>query len=380
MNIAIIGGGIGGLTTAIALRQHDINADVYEQAAQWKPLGAGLVLSPNAMQVLARLRVADAIQQSGHPLERMQILDHSGRLLQSADVQQFARKFGVGTIAIHRARLHKALLQAIPTERVHLRKRCANLSSSASSANLEFGDGSSLSADLIIAADGLNSAARKWMHPSLQPRYSGQSSYRAVVKFDLPPDLRRTSQEHWAPRCRFGFAPIQEKEVYCYITFDALAGEQDTPTQAKERLTAIAQKFSSPVPELAANIAYGEIVRTDISDYAPFAPWHRDRIVLLGDAAHPATPNYGQGAAQAIEDAYFLARQIDRSSDVESALSNFEQLRRAKTTMINKRAWTLGKVAHMANPVARWMRNLAIAATPQSFSNRELKRLFTLQF
>lgn len=120
MNISIIGGGIGGLTTAIALRLRGFNADVYEQTSEWKPFGAGLVLSPNAMQVLARLGLAEPIQQSGHRLGRMQILDHSGRVLQSVDVEQFAHKLGVGTIAIHRARLHDALLQAIPPERVHL--------------------------------------------------------------------------------------------------------------------------------------------------------------------------------------------------------------------------------------------------------------------
>lgn len=218
------------------------------------------------------------------------------------------------------------------------------------------------------------------MHPSLAPRYSGQSSYRAVVRFELPPNLRGTSQEYWGPRCRFGFAPIGEREVYCYITFEAPAGEQYTLAQAKDRLTNIARPFPSPVPELAASAADNDIVRTDIADYAPFGPWHRDRLVLLGDAAHPATPNYGQGAAQAIEDAYLLAREIGEATNLEAALTNFEQLRRAKTTMINKRAWTVGKLAHVANPAGSWLRNLAIAATPEPFSRRELERLFTLQF
>jgi len=148
MKIAIIGGGIGGLSTAVALRSHGIEAHVYEQARQWAPMGAGILLPCNAMQVLERLGIGAAIRKAGNQINRMEIRDQQSRPLQVTDLSRFADQFGAVTVAIARARLHEIMLAAIPPEQIHLDKRCQHIENEGDRVCVSFADRSSAEADL----------------------------------------------------------------------------------------------------------------------------------------------------------------------------------------------------------------------------------------
>jgi 2-polyprenyl-6-methoxyphenol hydroxylase-like FAD-dependent oxidoreductase len=393
MKVAIIGGGIGGLSTAIALRSHEIEAHVYEQARQWAPLGAGILLPCNAMQVLQQLGIGAAIERAGNRIDRMEIRDQRSRLLQATDLSRFADQFGARTVTMPRPRLQEIMLAAIPPEQIHLDKRCQHVEDDGNQVRVTFADGSRTEADLLIGADGIHSVVRQHVVNSFGQRYSSQSSYRAVVEYDLPSGMFNTGVEYWGAGRRFGFAAVRNGKVYWYATFDAPRGEKDNPRELQARLADFAASFPSPVYELIAHTREDVVLRTDIADLIPLKTWHRNRVVLIGDAAHASTPNLGQGGAQAIEDASVLARKLafqhllDRLSEgcatsflLDQALEGFEKVRMAKALMVVRRSWLNGKLAHMSNPIGRCARNFLLHMISLRRAEKRMEALFALNY
>jgi 2-polyprenyl-6-methoxyphenol hydroxylase-like FAD-dependent oxidoreductase len=372
--VIIIGGGIGGLTAAIALQRRGIAAHVYEAAPELRAVGAGIWVPVNALRVLDRLGVAQAVQTAGAALDRADLLDYRGAVLQSLDLRAIEQRYGFTMIAIHRARLHAALAAELD-----LGKASQRIEQDDRSARVQFADGSAVSGGVVLAADGVRSAVRGQLFPNARLRYSGQSSYRAVVRAALPPELANGGQEIWGRGCRFGFSSIGGSEVYWYATLDAEPGVQETPGQAKARLRELFAPFPAPVSQLIATAEEQQLIRTDMYDLRPLPAWHLGRVALLGDAAHATTPNLGQGGAQAIEDAYVLAECLARHA-APAAFAAYQQLRQAKATMIVNRSWQMGKLAHLKNPLGRAARNALMRGMPASAGQRQFDALFTLNY
>jgi 2-polyprenyl-6-methoxyphenol hydroxylase-like FAD-dependent oxidoreductase len=221
---------------------------------------------------------------------------------------------------------------------------------------------------------------RRQLFPDARLRYSGQSSYRAVVRATLPPDLAGGGQEIWGRGCRFGFSSIGGGEVYWYATLDAAPGVQEMPGQAKARLCELFAPFPAPVSELIAAAEEQQLIRTDMYDLRPLPAWHLGRVALLGDAAHATTPNLGQGGAQAIEDAYVLAECLAQQAEPAAAFAAYQQLRQAKATMVVNRSWQMGKLAHLKNPLGRAARNAFMRGMPASVGQRQFDTLFALNY
>jgi 2-polyprenyl-6-methoxyphenol hydroxylase-like FAD-dependent oxidoreductase len=380
LDVAVIGAGIGGLTTAIALRQRGIDAHVYESAPSIRSAGAGLMLSPNAMQVLRRLGIAEQVIAAGLPLERAEIHDARSGLLQSIDLADAQRRFGEPTVAIHRRRLHKILLAELAVGRVFTNAACESILVKDGWPAARFTNGRVVMPDLIIGADGQRSAVREFVAPGHPLRYSGQTSYRAIASLDLPAEFAGASREIWSAHCRFGYAAVAPGEVYWFVAADSPAGEFRSAEETADELREMLASFPTPVSSLLDATAPVDILRTDMYDVVPFEGWNRDRVVLLGDAAHATTPNLGQGAAQAIEDALVLADQLDTHTRVSDALKSYEVIRQPKTRFIIERSRQIGRVAHVANPVGRAMRNLAVRCTPASVARRQLDRLYAINY
>ncbi|HEX6533730.1 MAG TPA: FAD-dependent monooxygenase [Gemmatimonadaceae bacterium] len=380
LDVAVIGGGIGGLGAAIALRQRGIAAHVYESAPVLREEGAGPAVSTNAMQVLGRLGLADLVLAAGVPLERFEVSDARSGPLQRLDFADAARRHGAPTVAIHRRRLRDILAAQVPASHVHTGATCEGVAEAGDRAEARFAGGKVIDADLVIGADGLRSTVREYVAPGRTPRYSGQTSLRGVASLELPPALQRVARETWAPGMRFGFVPIGKGEVYWFATFDAPAGGTGRSTHAELPMKRLCATFPSPVADIVAATDATRVIRTDVYDLVPFAGWSRGRVVLLGDAAHAATPNLGQGAAQAIEDAWVLADRLANAATVEEALRAYEAIRRPKARFVVRRSWSVGRLAHLANPVGRAVRNLLVRLTPESVERREYDRLFALNY
>jgi 2-polyprenyl-6-methoxyphenol hydroxylase-like FAD-dependent oxidoreductase len=380
VDIIIIGGGIGGLTAAIALQRRGIMAHVFEAAPELRAVGAGIQMPSNAMQVLSRLGVADAVRQAGAALDHGEICDYERGVLQSVDLRTVERRYGFATIAIHRARLQSILASALAEGTLHLGKASRQIEQDERGVRVQFADGSQVAAPIVVAADGVRSIVRRQLFPTVELRYSGQSSYRAVVRYTVPPELAHAGQEIWGAGCRFGFCSIGSGEVYWYATFDTPAGVADLPGQARPRLQELFAQFPAPIPALIAATEEAQLTRTDMFDFRPIPVWHQGRVVLLGDAAHATTPNLGQGGAQAIEDAYVLAESLARQAQPELAFSEYERVRRAKAAMVVNRSWQLGKLAHLRSPLLRGVRNLLLRGTPASVGARQFDALFALNY
>ena len=378
--VAIIGGGIGGLTTAIALQRHGFETHIYEAAEELNAVGAGIMVPPNALQVLDRLGLAEAVRAEGTPSRLAEVYDYRAGLLQVIDLAAVERRWDWPTVAIHRARLQRVLVSGVAPGSLYLGKACRRVVADGRQAGVEFADGSETHADIVVGADGIRSVTRHAVQPDVQLRYSGQTSYRAVVPFELPPELVGVAREIWGPGRRFGFTAIGHGEVYWYATLDAAEGERDVPGAVGRRLATLFTTFPAPIGDLIAATPDDRILRTDMYDFRPIPSWHQGRIVLLGDAAHATTPNLGQGGAQAIEDAWVLADRLSAGPNPETAIREYERIRMPKARMVVKRSWTLGRVAHLSNPLARQLRNTLLRHTPASVLRRQTEALYELGY
>jgi 2-polyprenyl-6-methoxyphenol hydroxylase-like FAD-dependent oxidoreductase len=379
-DVVIVGGGIGGLTTAVALRQRGLTPRVYEAAPELREVGAGIWVPPNAMQVLARLGLADAVAREGSPIRTAELRDAKAGVLQRADLSYAQREFGHPTVAIHRGRLQRVLADAVDTGAIHTGRQCTGVEQRGEHVAVRFADESETEADVVIGADGLRSAVRESIFPGAPLRYFGQTSYRGTVTYTLPPEFDGMGWEVWSPGARVGFSAIGHGEVYWYLTRDAPASGTDAPGTLRATLDAVAAAFPAPVPALIAATDPAHVTRTDITDLAPIASWHRGRVVLLGDAAHATTPNLGQGGAQATEDAWVLADRIAANASPEAAFAEYERIRSPKARMVVNTSWRFGKLTHLSNPIARGARNLLLRLTPESVARRQSETLYRLNY
>lgn len=348
MKITIVGAGIGGLTAALALHREGHQVSIVERATRLEPLGAGIVLAPNAVRILHALDVS--VEAYGRQLRKATMQTASGIKIQAMEFDQFLS--GVGPVlAFHHAELHAILLAALPRD-VTLRLGCP------------FVNGASYGEDLLVGADGINSVVRQCVPGAKALRYSGYTCWRAVLP---DPGIGETF-EAWGGAARIGAAPLTRNRVYVFLVLTAPAGMPRQTSMAGIRRHF--QAFSDPVPMILDVARDVVLLHHDIEDVdAPV--WGQGRTVLIGDAAHPMTPNLGQGAAMAIEDAAVLPEVIASNAPAE-ALRKIRHDRVAKVLQDSRR---LGRMAHMENPVACWLRNALVRSVPQSISGNQYLRL-----
>jgi 2-polyprenyl-6-methoxyphenol hydroxylase-like FAD-dependent oxidoreductase len=375
-NVAIAGAGIGGLTLAVALRRRGIEAVVLESAPELAPLGAGLALQPNAMRALASLGIDQAVRAAGAAIARAAVLDQRGRLIGAEhDVAAMAALLGAPTVAVHRARLHQVLLDALGAHHVRLGARVTGLHAGADRVEVEIAGGTTVTTELLVGADGLRSMVRAQLLGDGEPRYAGYTSWRGVTQAGAVPPLPRMS-ESWGHGLRFGMVDIGHGETYWFAVANAPAQGRDGDVKAE--LLARFGDWHAPVRALIEATPPARILRTDICDRPPVRSWHRGRVVLLGDAAHPMTPNLGQGACQAVEDAVVLADRLAAEPDLERALLAYEGRRVPRANGMVTASRRFGAVAQWGNPLAVGLRNAGLRLVPASVAASQLRK--TLDF
>lgn len=374
MRIAIVGGGITGLTTALALRKVGFEPMVYEQAPELAPLGAGIWIAPNALRILDWLGLGDLVRQAGQPLDQVAITDQQLGPLRRSRQAYVSTTDGIPLISIHRARLQNILKAALPEERVWLGQAYQQHQEQGGAVTVELSD-KTTQADLLLGADGLRSGVREAIFPSAPLRYAGQTCWRGIASYALPASLQASGYEAWGPGLRFGFSAVSDGEVYWFAVAKAAQGESEPNEGRQDRLCARFQAFHPLVGEMIK--ATPKILRHDLLDLARLPAWSQGRVALLGDAAHATTPNMGQGAAQGIEDAFSLSQCLRQSPDVEAALQAFEKMRRVKVDQVVNTSWQIGRLAH--HPIGQPLMKTMIKLTPSSVVARQLARLYTVE-
>jgi len=365
----IIGAGIGGLTTAIALDKAGIEAHVFERAPRLGEVGAGISLWSNATHVLEHLGLADALRAhsvAGIPSE---VRDWRGRILSQISADEM-RQQSIAVGVLHRQDLLTMLAGAVNPSRLHLDHVCTGFANGPSAVTAQFAGGKSVSADVLIGADGLNSNVRAQLFgSSAPPRYSGYTAWRAVADFTLS---QPKACETWGRGQRFGIVPINEQRVYWYATQNAPEGENDSPGALKQDLLQLFHRWHAPIEALLQATPESAILRNDICDRDPLPRWSGGRVTLLGDAAHPMTPNLGQGACQAIEDAVTLASCLANSQNVPASLRDYETRRIPRTSQIVLASRRIGDLAQWENPLACGLRDVALRLTPRQVALRQM--------
>ena len=345
-----------------------ISATVFERAPELQAVGAGINLGANGMYALTKLGVADAVRAAGSPAERIEIRAHDGATLSALTSEPLERQLRVVTTVVHRADLHAALAEALDAGTIRLGSECVGFTQDDTGVTAQFVTGDEAHGTLLIGADGLFSAVRTQLWGAKPPRYAGYTSTRGVVTLASDSLPEGTGFEAWGRGQRFGLFRLSKNKLYWYATWNAPAGGAETGQPLKGRLQGLFRDWAAPVPQALAATPAETLIRTDICDRPPLARWGRGRVTLLGDAAHPTTPNLGQGACMAIEDAVVLAQCLSRHADHVAALRAYEDRRRARTANIVRASRRMGWVGQWQNPLACWLRDSALRLTPQRFA------------
>ena len=352
--ILVTGAGPGGLAAALALHQVGLDVTVWERAPQLRTAGAGLTLQINAMRMLATLGMDEKLRRRGTVLKHAAITDHRGRTIQSLPLSSWGQRFGQAGVSIHRGELSQALLGELPPGTVEFGRGVVGLEQDQRGVTVHDQSGSRSRFSAVIGADGIHSCVREALFGRVELRYAGYTCWRGVAPVPGPLGRGR-AVERWGPGLRFGVVPIAEDATYWFATATAPAGGGDGPDPRAELLERFVD-FESTTRALIEATPRAALMRNDIYDFAPLRAWTQGRVTLLGDAAHAMTPNLGQGACQAIEDAAVLADAVARDGAV-LGLKRYESARLARARGFVRNSERFGKLAQLHPSWLRWLRD-----------------------
>jgi salicylate hydroxylase len=339
--VVVIGSGIGGLTAAIALRAEGVEVEVYDQAATFSAIGAGVALGANGSRLLERLGLGPALREFGSDLQRIQFHEwRTGELFYEHPMGDwYTGHFGGPFLGFHRADLHQLLLDAFGASGgdVHLGKRCVAVDETPDGVTLGFADGTSTRADIVIGADGVRSTVRQHVAGPDEAVFAGMSCFRGLVPIDKVPGGSSMGLTFFlGPTSHLVVYPVRRGELINFVAYTRDAAWTDESWSAKgdaSQAVAAFEGFNDTVLTMLA--AVEDTGRWALFDREPLRQWSTGRVTLLGDAAHPMLPHAGQGSNQAVEDAAVLAHYLGRPGlSVSEALSAYETVRKPRARQL----------------------------------------------
>jgi 2-polyprenyl-6-methoxyphenol hydroxylase-like FAD-dependent oxidoreductase len=370
----VVGAGIGGLTSALALIRAGWQVRVLERTGLPGEVGAGITLFPNALRGLDAIGVGDRIRAlpSGRIAGPAGMRDPSGRWVVRVDDQEPIQDM----YALHRQDLHAALAGALPDGVLSPGAEVVRTWAGADRIDIEYragGRDERLHADLLVGADGLRSRLRAehWpAHPG--PAYAGYTTWRGVTS--QPAGMAAGSGETWGRGARFGVIPLGDGRVYWFATATAPAGEHHPDERAD-----LLRRFTGwhhPIPELIAGTDPVDVLHHDTYELrTPLPGYVTQRVVLIGDAAHAMTPDLGQGACMAIEDAVTLAAAVAGDLGLPDALRRYDGQRRPRTQSLVRMSHRMSRIGQAHGPVSGPLRDLAVRLTPVGAATRGMRRI-----
>ncbi|MBC8642375.1 FAD-dependent monooxygenase [Caballeronia sp. EK] len=362
LKIAIVGAGIGGLTLALALREHGVDAQLYEQTDELREVGAAVALSANATRFYERMGLRSAFDAVCAEIPALIYRDgRSGELIgEHRGEPSYRQQFGGSYWGVHRADLQAVLSEAVGLERINLGHRLIDLVQHPDRVSLSFANGKQIDADLVIGADGARSITRRWMLGYDDALYSGCSGFRGVVpagRMDLLPDPEAI--QFWiGPQGHLLHYPIGDDGDQNFL----LVERHPSPWPSRDWVTPASEGeqlrlFGNWHPAVVQMITAVPISqRWGLFHRPPLGRWSKGRVTLIGDAAHALVPHHGQGANQSIEDAVVLAAQLAKAGAGRwrEAQEAYERLRRGRTRKVQYASITTADVLHLPDgPEAR---------------------------
>jgi len=336
LKVTIIGAGIGGLTTGIALKNIGYDVDIYDRTRELRPAGAGISLWSNGIKVLNRLGLGEKVANIGGQMNRMEYRSHKDERLSAVDLRPLVERVGERPYPVARTDVQQMLLEAFGSEKVHLGWKCVAVEQDETSATAIFENGDRVTSDLIIGADGIHSTVREYVTgQSITPRYADYVNWNGLV----PASDDLCEWDNWVIYVgegkRASMMPVGDNRFYFFFGCPMAKGTTVEPKDRQAELKELFAGWSKAVQNLIERLNPLETNRLEISDLDPLETLAKGRIALLGDAGHATTPTLGQGGCQAIEDAEMLSRfLVSTNISVADALKRYEAARKDRVSQL----------------------------------------------
>lgn len=350
MNVVIIGAGMGGLTTGIALKKFGHQVRIFEQTEKILPVGAAISLWSNGVKCLNYLGLTDKIAKLGGQMDDLAYVDGlTGDVMTQFSLLPLIEEVGQRPYPVARADLQNMLMDEFGRDQIYLGKKMVSLEDKADYVEAHFADGSSTQADLLIGADGTHSLTRTYvLGQQVQRRYAGYVNWNGLVEIseDLAPAQQWTTYVGEGKRA--SLMPVADGKFYFFLDVPLPAGLDNNRDEYKKLLKQYFVDWCQPVQQLIERLDPQKTNRVEIHDIEPFTQFYKGRVVILGDAAHSTTPDIGQGGCQAMEDAIYLARSLQINTlGLEDALRRYQNKRNERANELVLRARKRCDVTHM---------------------------------
>ncbi len=377
--VIVIGGGIGGLSTAIGLSRHGIPFSVHERMPVVMEMGTGTGIQRVAQQALEMLGLGDHVREiGGTPFEVQLLVSRKGRTM--ANIPRRREAF-----VVNRGELLDVFKRVLADKvEVQCSAECVGFEQDDRGVTARFADGREERGAALVGADGVRSVIRQHVVGDGPPPYSGWTAWRGMFEYTHPTLPRTTSEQIWGPAAVFGLFPCDDR-LFWWASEVRPEGAVDPPIGRKRDVAQTYSGWPESIPEVIEATPEEQIFRGDLYHRLPIKRWSEGRVTLLGDAAHPTMPAFGQGAGMAIEDAAVLARELGsvgglgNGEALAAAFRAYEERRIPRTATIVNRARTMANVCTWKRPAAMFVREMLVSAVPQKAWLRTYEHEHTYQ-
>jgi 2-polyprenyl-6-methoxyphenol hydroxylase-like FAD-dependent oxidoreductase len=368
--ILVIGAGIAGLATAVALQRRGHDVTVIEERTDTSS-GAGISIWPNALAALDEIGLGDAVRDAGGRVTAGALRWRDGSWLRHPAHERLVKALGEPLVVLRRSALTKVLAGAVAEGTVRHGVSARELIATADGVRVRLSDSSTRDADAVIGADGTRSVVARHLNGALTDRYAGYTAWRGVADYSLDPDV---AGEVMGPCVEFGHVPLGPDCTYWFATERAPEGRV-TP---QGELAYLIERFASwadPIPALLAATDPQDVLHNDLYDRDQARQLSRGPVLVVGDAAHPMRPHLGQGGCQGIEDAAILARFVDSDSDIATAFARFAAFRRPRVRAIVRESAMVGRIVNLRPAFLSALATRASVLAPEALLTRHLAQL-----
>jgi len=338
LNISILGGGVGGLSAAIALKQEGFDVSIYERHSGPSEIGAGIVCWPNASFILEQLGVLDKISNVSGAINYMNRFTNTGEPIGSIDINELNRLMKYPSYSIVRKDLMNILIQRTVELNIdiHYDHEAIKISNENTNTVIQFSNSKVIQPDIIIGADGrMRSLARKYVNGSNSPIYQGFINWVGVIEDESIDFSELSVSDYWGVGERFGIVPVSQTKAYWAGGATSKNIAKLEPDKYKSELNSIFNGWPDIISKVINGTPKSRINKIYVHDHNPIDLWHKNNLILLGDSAHSPLPTSGQGACQALEDAWHLTNCLRESpNNISKAFKLFTELRKSKTAGI----------------------------------------------
>jgi 2-polyprenyl-6-methoxyphenol hydroxylase-like FAD-dependent oxidoreductase len=365
--ILVIGAGIAGLATAVALQRRGHDVTVIEERTDTSS-GAGISIWPNALAALDEIGLGDAVREAGGRVTAGALRWRDGTWLRHPTHERLVKALGEPLVVIRRSALTKVLADAVADGVVRHGLSAHELIATADGVRVRLSDSTTRVADAVVGADGTRSVVARHLNGTLTDRYVGYTAWRGVADYSLDPDV---AGEVMGPGVEFGHVPLGQDRTYWFATERAPEGSV-APHGELTHLKARFASWADPIPAVLAATDPQDVLRNDLYDRDQARQWSRGPILVVGDAAHPMRPHLGQGGCQGLEDAAILARFMDGADDMGTAFARFAAFRRRRVrSLVRESAW-IGRIVNLRPDFLSALATRATLLGPEALLTRHL--------